>query len=343
MGDRARQLVFWPDLNQSILQCRAQCTTCTKTAPSQPAAPPTPLPEPEYPFQYVVSDFFEHAGCNYFLFCDRYSNWLSVYRSKKSTTAAVITQLRSYISTFGVMDELGTDRGSVYTSSEFRSFLNCFGIRHRVSSAYNPHSNQRAEGAVKAAKRLIRDNTGPDGSLDTNSFLAALLMHRNTPASDTKMSPAEVLFGRRLKDLLPIHPEKLRLNPEWHKMLQQREVALAHRHVKRGGELEEHTRKLRPLNLGETVAVQNCQGKTPGRWDCTGKVVECQDFNKYTVKMDGSGRLSCRNRQFLRPILPYRKVPLDPEESAEAEGTRRSARVVARQRRFLEGAGEGSG
>ena len=224
----------------------------------------------------------------------------------------------------------------MYTCSEFRSFLNCFGIRHRISSAYNPHSNQRAEGAVKAAKRLIRDNTGPDGSLDTNSFLAALLMHRNTPASDTKMSPTEVLFGRHLKDLLPITPDKLRLNPEWHKMLQQREVALARRHVRRGGELEEHTRKLRPLTVGETVAVQNCQGKTPGRWDCTGTVVECEDFNKYTVKMDGTGRLSCRNRQFLRPIVPYRKVSPDTGPVANTEETtRHSARIAAKQQRFL--------
>ena len=343
MGDRARQLVFWPDMSQSILQCRAQCTTCTKIAPSQPAAPPTPLPEPQYPFQYVVSDFFEHCGCNYFLFCDRYSNWLSVFRSKKSNSAAVITQLRSYISTFGVMDELGTDGASVYTRSEFQFFLKSFGIRHRMSSAYNPHSNQRAEGAVKAAKRLIRENTGPDGSLDNNSFLAALIMHRKTPASDTKMSPAQVLFGRHLKDVLPIHPDKLKLNPEWHKMLQQREVALARRHVRRGGELEEHTRKLQPLNLGKTVAVQNCHCKNPGRWDCTGSVVECEDFNKYTVKMDGSGRLSCRNRQFLRPIVPYRKVLTDPEPIIETEATtRHSARVAARQRRALEEAGERS-
>ena len=39
-----------------------------------------------------------------------------------------------------------------------------FGIKHRVSSAYKPHSNQLAEGAVKAAKRMLRDNTGAQGT-----------------------------------------------------------------------------------------------------------------------------------------------------------------------------------
>ena len=35
-------------------------------------------------------------------------------------------------------------------------------------------------------------------------------------------------------------------------------------------------------------------------------MVETGDYNKYTVMVDGSGRLTTRNRRFLRPIQPYR-------------------------------------
>ena len=73
------------------------------------------------------------------------------------------------------MDELATDGALVYKSAETKEFLARFAIRHRVSSAYNPHSNQLAEGGVKAAKRMLRANTGAQGTLDTNKFLAALL------------------------------------------------------------------------------------------------------------------------------------------------------------------------
>ena len=38
----------------------------------------------------------------------------------------------------------------------------------------------------------------------------------------------------------------------------------------------------------------------------TGTVVETGNFDQYTVKVDGSGRLTKRNRRFLRPIQPYR-------------------------------------
>ena len=39
--------------------------------------------------------------------------------------------------------------------------------------------------------------------LDTDNMVRALLMLRNTPDPICKLSPAEVLFGRRLRDTLP--------------------------------------------------------------------------------------------------------------------------------------------
>ena len=53
------------------------------------------------------------------------------------------------------------------------------------------------------------------------------------------------------------------------------------------------------------VAVQNQDVNHPNRWDRTGKVVEKLPHRQYRVKMDGSGRISLRNRKFLRPITPF--------------------------------------
>jgi hypothetical protein len=116
------------------------------------------------------------------------------------------------------------------------------------------------------------------------------------PASNTEMSSAKVLFGRPLKDLLPITANKLRLNLEWHLMLQQQEIALTCRHLRRDTRLKEHTRTLQQLQLGNTVSVQNCCGNNPNSWDLTGTVVKCGDFSKYTIQLDGSGRLTTQNR-----------------------------------------------
>ena len=50
--------------------------------------------------------------------------------------------------------------------------------------------------------------------------------------------------------------------------------------------------------------MQNQNGRCPRRWDKTGKVVEKLLFRQYRVKMDGSGRVTLRNRKYLRKISP---------------------------------------
>ena len=320
MSSRAREVMCWPQMSKAIEKIRENCEVCRRIAPSQPAMPPTQMKVPEYPFQYIATDYFQEGSSHYFVFVCRYSNWLSVYQAKRGGSKELVSQLRAYMSTFGVMDELSSDGATVYTSEEVKKFLGKFGVEHRLSSAYNPHSNQRAEGGVKAAKRLIKENTGPGGDLDTDKFLAALLMQRNTPSAGTKMSPSEVVFGRKIKDLLPIMPGKLKMNPEWHRMLKAREEALARRHLKRGEELTEHSRTRKSLKVGTSVSIQNQHGNDSRRWNKTGTIVEVKDFDQYMVKVDGSGRLTLRNRRFLRPISPYQDELKNLMEETEKNG-----------------------
>ena len=107
----------------------------------------------------------------------------------------------------------------VYMSAESEEFLTRFGIKHRIASAYNPNSNKLAEGAIKAANRMLRDNTGTQGTLNTDKFLAALLAKRNKPNPKITMSSSNVVFSRQIKDLIPIRPGRLRVAPRWAEIL----------------------------------------------------------------------------------------------------------------------------
>ena len=57
--------------------------------------------------------------------------------------------------------------------------------------------------------------------------------------------------------------------------------------------------------VGDSVLIQNQVGNHPSRWDITGVVVEVRDHDQYIVKVDGSGRMTIRNRKFLKKITPY--------------------------------------
>jgi len=67
----------------------------------------------------------------------------------------------------------------------------------------------------------------------------------------------------------------------------------------------EHTRRLPPLQVGDQVRIQNQIGPHPTKWDKTGTVVEVRQFDQYVLRVDGSGRVTLRNRKFLRRFTPF--------------------------------------
>lgn len=305
MTARAESSVFWPGMTADISATRNGCEHCHRMAPSQPAAPPTPPIPAVYPFQAVCSDFFMHRGVHYLVTVDRYSNWPIISKSTGGA-ADLICHLRRAFATFGVPEELASDGGPEFTSAETRSFLRRWGVHHRLSSVAFPHSNCRAEIGVKTMKRLITDNTGPKGDLDTDAVQRAILQYRNTPDPDTKISPAMCIFGRPTRDFIPIPPGRYRPHQTWRETLTAREEALRKRHIRAADAWAEHTKRLAPLKVGDLVRVQNQTGLHPNKWDRTGIVVEVRQHDQYMVKIDGSGRVTLRNRRFLRKFFPVR-------------------------------------
>ena len=313
MEQRARAIVYWPGMSKDIRDTRDRCADCNRNAPAQAATPPLPTTPPSTPFEAVFADFFTYGGRHYLVVGDRLSGWVEVFGSPAGTTlagaAGLIRHLRSFFATFGVPEELSSDGGPEFTAGCTEAFLRLWGVRHRVSSAHFPQSNGRAEVAVKTAKRLLMSNTGPTGSLDHDRFLRAMLQLRNTPDPDCHISPAQIVFGRPLRDTLSFvnRLEKFsnpHVRPLWRQAWAAKEQALRSRFTRTTESLKAHSRPLRPLALGQKVFLQNQHGPSPTKWDRSGIVVESLGHDQYRVKVDGSGRLTLRNRRFLRAYTP---------------------------------------
>ena len=306
---RASKIMFWPGMTDDIKRERAACTDCNINAPSQASLPSTPATPPSTPFEKVFADYFDYAGNHYLIIGDRMTGWPEVYSTPKgshqSGAKGLIACLRMFFATYGVSDELSSDGGPEFVAHETQRYLAKWGCTHRKSSAYHPQSNGRAEVAVKAAKRLLRSNVTASGSLNSDKFLRALLQLRNTPDPDCNVSPAQIIFGRPLKDAFSFinRLEKFSneaVSPIWREAWQLKEQALRARFMKTSERLNMHTRNLKRLKEGDRCFVQNQTGPNPNRWDRTGMIVEARPHDQYTVKIDGSGRLTTRNRKFLR-------------------------------------------
>lgn len=306
MKARASRSVFWPGLSAAISSRRAQCQSCNRIAPSQPAEPLQLSPSPAFPFECVVADYFQLQGHQYLVYADRYTGWITIARCSplQANSVNLCRELRTAFGVYGAPRVLASDGGQPFASQMVQQFLTRWGVTWRQSSAYYAQSNGRAEVAVKTAKRLLLENIARDGSLDTDRFARALLQYRNTPLAGVNLSPAQMLYGRILRDHLPSLPDVLQIRKEWILLAEDRERALAKRHMAAVEYYDSHTKTLPDLEVGDNVLVQNQSGNYPLRWDKTGCVVEVRDNGQYVVRLDGSGRCTLRNRRFLKRCTP---------------------------------------
>ena len=231
---------------------------------------------------------------------DRFSGWIIAYyfKPRQSISTKLVDICRDIFITYGAPEELSSDGSPQFIAQPIQTLLKQWGIKHRLSSVGYAQSNGRAEADVKTVKRIIRDNISSDGSLNNNKAAAAILQYRNTPILDTKLSPAQILFHRQLRDSIPCHPSQYQLHPEWIIAAKEREEAFQKKHQDIMADYNRNTRprELPSINPGTLVTIQ---GKDK-RWGKQGLVVEQLDNLQYRVLLLGSGRISLQNRRFLR-------------------------------------------
>lgn len=238
---------------------------------------------------------FEYAGHHFLVYVDRYSGWPCLHEFKRAPTSGDVTeQFLRYFTDYGIPNRLRTDGGPQYTAQTFRDFCTHYGVHHSVSSAGYPQSNGHAERAVQSMKNLVKKTWG-NGKPDRQALQAALLEFRNAP-QHSGLSPAQWLFGRTMRTMLPAHPITYdRLRDE---DLSDAEAAVEEEERQRKIRYDEHARALPELHEGQRVHVQDAHTSL---WDRTGEIVNRRASGRsYEVHMD-NGRTLLRNRRYLRP------------------------------------------
>ena len=172
---------------------------------------PTKLPQ--RPWEKIASDLFEFKGKTYIIVVDYFSRYIEILKLSTTSSASIITALKSIFSRQGIPNVLVTDSGTQYASQEFHEFSTSYNFNHQTSSPYHPQGNGKAERAVRTVKSSLKDCKDPH---------LALLSYRTTPLPFCNYSLAQLLMGRRLHSAIPILPEAL--VPNWPDLKQFREI-----------------------------------------------------------------------------------------------------------------------
>ena len=285
----AKSLYYWPGMYNEVKQMIEKCTACQNMLPSQQLEPMLE-PKASAPMSDVGVDLCDIAGRTWLIMVDRYSGYPFAKVLTRLGTSTVVKVLRAWFCDYGFPIAIRTDGGPQFRS-EFDEFCKRFNIRHELSSAYNPRSNGLAESAVKNIKHLILKCLNCEEDLDL-----AISEFRNCPRADG-FSPAQRLFGRRQRGLLPALPATL-APIDRDAADKAKDAALRDLQVQHDARASKSA--LPELAVGTYV---HCQHPVSGKWDTRGEVVSVRDNRRsYNVKLD-DGRITLRNRRFLRPIF----------------------------------------
>lgn len=253
-------------------------------------------------------DFGDYGGHKFLVTVDHTSGWQFVQDlGERALTSQLIDATRTIFCHTGAFNTLWTDGGPQFRAKAFQEFLRQWGVQQRVSSPEYPQSNGRAEAAVKTTKKLIRRCWDPQRRrLDSELWTRGILQHRNTPGPDGR-SPAEILYGRPVRDMLPAH--RRNFSAEWQRKADLAEADAARRQETVEQRYNARAADLPELRAGTRVAVQSREG----RWDRFGEIVEVCKHRRYLIKMS-SGRVLSRNRRHIR--RRYGHAAPDAESSA---------------------------
>ncbi|XP_068226846.1 uncharacterized protein [Palaemon carinicauda] len=293
---RARQTVYWPKIDRDIENIVSSCRSLLPNQRNEPLWQEED--QPSRVFESVSADYFHAMGRTYLVYVDRLSGWPCISSCQGIASAAIlIRSLRAIFSDTGVPVLLKTDGGPQFAASALRRFLSRWGVKHRITSPYNPKANGQAEASVKIIKKLIMTTT-KNGNLDADEFARGMLELRNTPRADGR-SPAQVLFGHPLRSFIPTHRRSFA--KEWQRKAEECDVKADYLRSQAKQRYDSTTRPLSHLKMVSYVDVQDQNTKL---WNRPGVVVGIGSWRDYLIKM-GSGRILWKNRMFLRPHRPF--------------------------------------
>lgn len=203
MKQRARQLYYWPCIDDHIEKFVRKCFACQTHQNSNIKEPLLSHNVPDLPFAKLGIDIMDFKNKSYLVIYDYFSKWLDIKLITNKSANCVIQSLIDVFSYFGVPNEIMADHVP-FDSRECRNFASEWGFTFSFSSPRYPQSNGMAERGVNIAKKILLKCHE-----DKTNIKLALLQYRASPVSNTEYAPCQLLMNRNLKTKLIVNSHYL--------------------------------------------------------------------------------------------------------------------------------------
>ncbi|CAB4045834.1 Transposon Tf2-2 poly [Paramuricea clavata] len=194
---------YWPNMRKEISLWTKSCISCQMNKVHRHTKSPIgSIPLPSSRFSDLNVDIVgpinpPHRGKNYlFTIIDRWSGYMEAYpmdqKGLGSNAEACSRHFLRWCSTFGTPSSVTSDRGSQFVSRLWSSTMSSLSITHNLTRPTILNTTGRLNGRTNWVDELPW----------------ALLSLRNSPNTDSGVSPSEIVFGEKTK-----FPGEIRQSP----------------------------------------------------------------------------------------------------------------------------------
>ena len=120
---RAREFVFWVNINNDLKEMVEKCDICQSQQNSTPIVQKYISEVHPHPWHTLGSDLFYFQRIDFLVVVDYFSKYLIIRKIPSSTSSAIIKELGMIFSEFGKPQIFRSDNGPCYSSQEFRIFM----------------------------------------------------------------------------------------------------------------------------------------------------------------------------------------------------------------------------
>ncbi|XP_055714982.1 uncharacterized protein K02A2.6-like [Phlebotomus papatasi] len=308
MKRRVRTKVWWPKIDRMVEQHVKKCRSCVLVSQPLNPVPMTRRPLPEAPWVDTAIDFLGPLPTGEYLLVivDYYSRYQEIEVMDKVTSRETINRLEKIFCRLGFPKTISLDNGKQFVSREFTHYCKSNGIKLNSVAPYWPQANGEVERQNRSILKRLKISHLEERDWKRD-LLAYLAMYYNTPHSVTGKPPAELFYGRLLRDKIPLVTEAATPNDEevrdfdW----EQKE---------RGKELEDKKRGATDHDFKEESSVfvknQNCSDKLSPTFLTEEFCIIERRGNTVTVRGKLSGKIYKRNISHIKLVPRVEKLQL---------------------------------
>lgn len=204
MIDLIKDSYWFPDVKAKCEEHIRNCLKCISFSPGSGKSEGClhPIPKGKIPFEIIHIDHLGPIDKNIaskkyiLLVVDAFSKFVQLYATRTTDAREAISWLTQYFRFYSKPKMLISDRGSAFTSTDFRTFMEQQDIKHIKIATSSPQANGQAERVNRVIIPMLAKISSQEGSKSWYRFLGDVeYCINNTVNRTTGSSPSQLVFG----------------------------------------------------------------------------------------------------------------------------------------------------